>query len=1104
MHPQVCFTRPTMIITFGFIFSFSIFSCLLAMLGQVHVRGIRAMTTNNTPPPIILNPASGKLLTVGPGMEFATLADALNAAVAGDIVAVKAGTYINDFATVNVPVNIVAVGGLVNEVATIEPPNGKALLLVNASMSIRGFSFSGGNDGSFDGNVAGIRYQAGNMQVEYCDFEHNEDGLLGTPNVVGTGNILIDHCTFADNGTGDGLSHNLYVNEVKSLTVTNSYFHNAIVGHEIKSRAEQTVIEGNVIADGPTGTGSYDIDIPNAGVAVIANNVIEKGPEASNDPAIHYGGETQITYTTNSLTVSGNTIIDNLPTDEGIAVWNDAGGQGLTVNANISNNRFYNFESDRLLVGGPGTLSNNATLSADPGYSTVSPWLSAPLTDVGAGPDVLTLSNAGHTITGGAALLELTDMAGGNTVSGGSGGLDLTETGSDETVTTSAGSTNTLSLTGGECSIVSNGTDSIVADGQYDSVVVNGRASVSGDAYEGFALNGQDSISMLGGGNIVLGDTASVTATVTQNDVYATVTGGASLALTDRRVDGTSVATVTGAGASVTAAGGGILVVAATGAAVRLQAGVLALAGGADTVSFGHGTQSVWGGGGADTYMFDNGVDASTIIQGFRTNADTLGFSGFSGNAIASGRIVGGSTVLTLTDGGTIDLQGVVLNGYGGGDGDTQGGGPNNGTLTGSGQSVAGGASLLSITDIAGGNTISGGSGGLHGTILGGADMLDTAQHSSNRLLLGRQETLSGAGADTVTVQGNYSSVAERAASTVTLSAWGNSVQGGTGLLTVDDLGGGNSISGGAGGLMLSSTQSYDTVSTAAGARDTVSVGGYADVMAAGNDEITASGLYSNITATGTDSIVSDAPGAGFVLDGSDTLSATGDAWVRVGAAAHVAVGAKGAGTVNVAVTAGGHLAMSQAMPGGGISWVSVSGGASSVSGGGGDYAGIDVTTGGGAGVGVKALSGDVTVLAQGADTVWAGVGVVDIRATGTDGVTAYGGAGAVSLIGGAGDDAYVAGSGTADLTLGAGQDSIVFGSGHTTVWGGAGDDVFTAIAGHGGGQDVIAGWAAGDTLNFQGFAGNPVHRDVVHGGSTVLTLTDGSVITLVGVTHYQ
>jgi hypothetical protein len=88
-----------------------------------------------------------------------------------------------------------------------------------------------------------------------------------------------------------GLSHNLYVNNVTSLTVTDSYFHDALGGHEIKSRAQTTVITGNRIQDGPTADTSYSIDTPNGGQVTITGNVIEKGAGAVNRYGIHFGGE---------------------------------------------------------------------------------------------------------------------------------------------------------------------------------------------------------------------------------------------------------------------------------------------------------------------------------------------------------------------------------------------------------------------------------------------------------------------------------------------------------------------------------------------------------------------------------------------------------------------------------------------------------------------------------------------------------------------------------------------------------------------------------------------------------------------------------------------
>ena len=64
------------------------------------------------------------------------------------------------------------------------------------------------------------------------------------------------------------------VNHIATLTVTNSYIHDANLGHEIKSRAANTVIENNRIFDN-NATASYSIDLPDAGNATISNNIIE-------------------------------------------------------------------------------------------------------------------------------------------------------------------------------------------------------------------------------------------------------------------------------------------------------------------------------------------------------------------------------------------------------------------------------------------------------------------------------------------------------------------------------------------------------------------------------------------------------------------------------------------------------------------------------------------------------------------------------------------------------------------------------------------------------------------------------------------------------------
>src|SRR4051812_36912724 len=177
-------------------------------------------------------------LTVGAGKQFGTLASAVAASHDGDVIDVQAGTYTNDFATINTKITIEGVGGMVKLVATQPIPNGKAILVTNTDVTLDHIEFTGATVA--DGNGAGIRYQGGALTIKNSYFHDNQDGLLAAS--VAGGTISISNSEFAHNGAGDGLTHNLYVNEIAKLTIDNSYFHDAVVGHEIKSRADMTVI----------------------------------------------------------------------------------------------------------------------------------------------------------------------------------------------------------------------------------------------------------------------------------------------------------------------------------------------------------------------------------------------------------------------------------------------------------------------------------------------------------------------------------------------------------------------------------------------------------------------------------------------------------------------------------------------------------------------------------------------------------------------------------------------------------------------------------------------------------------------------------------------
>jgi hypothetical protein len=317
-----------------------------------------------SPPPPPPPPSGGRILTVGPGQQFSTIAGAINASQNGDTINVQAGTYVNDYATITTDITLQGVGGMVNMVSTGLIPNGKAIFITSGNDTINNFSFSGAQ--VTDGNGAGIRYEGGNLILNNDYFHDNQEGLLSNFNPAGS--ITINNSEFAHNGDGSGFTHNLYVSDIGTLTINNSYFHDAVVGHEIKSRAENTIITNSRIQD-ENGSASYSIDLPNGGNAVIENNIIQQGPNSQNPTIIAYGEEGN-NYANSQLTVDFNTFLNDLTSSSVLGVWNSTSGT-----AEISGNQFYGLTSSQIAAG-PDTQTGNTFLTTEPALVTTHPWSS--------------------------------------------------------------------------------------------------------------------------------------------------------------------------------------------------------------------------------------------------------------------------------------------------------------------------------------------------------------------------------------------------------------------------------------------------------------------------------------------------------------------------------------------------------------------------------------------------------------------------------------------------------------------------------------------------------------------------------------------------------
>ena len=384
-------------------------------------------------------PAGTHVLTVGVGKTYATVAAAVNASHDGDVIRVDAGTYTNDFATITHKITIEGMGGMVNMVATIPPPGSKGILVVDNDATIKNLSFSGvAISDANGGNGAGIRYEGGKLVLFNDAFIGNQDGILGGPVIPGlVSTVSIDHSLFSGNGSGTGYTHNLYIGAVNNLTATNSIFEKAVVGHDFKSRALVNDIENNIFRDGTTGTASYDIDLPNGGVDLVKNNLIEKGPNAQQGNMVHFGGE-GTPYAGSSLTLTGNTFVNDR-TSSTVGVFNQT-----SINVNVTGNQFVQVADAAHIATGPATESANTLIFTDALAHSV------------------TLNSVVQAVQGGAGHLTATAVASQVTAIGGSGGIDFAETGAatNNQITTRAGSVNTLHVQGSD-QVDSEGTDKI-------------------------------------------------------------------------------------------------------------------------------------------------------------------------------------------------------------------------------------------------------------------------------------------------------------------------------------------------------------------------------------------------------------------------------------------------------------------------------------------------------------------------------------------------------------------------------------------------------------------------------------------------------------------
>lgn len=358
-----------------------------------------------------------QILTVGAGMQFATISAAILAAdqMGGNAdIKVNAGTYTNDGGYLWDGINNVTIEGVGGTAKIVDPAynaGGKAAIVTGGgNIVLKNLDISGVSVP--DGNGAGVRYDQGTLTLDNVSLHNNQDGILGgaDPN----GSITLDYSNIYDNGTSAGNTHNIYIGNIAQFTLTNSYIHDANVGHEVKSRAENNTITNNVIADNSSNS-SYSIDLPNGGNAMIAGNVIEHGVNGQNHVINAYGEEGNLHVGT-AVTFSNNTILNDSVTGAG-PLWANNGatitGTGNTAfnltnsGTGASTSAVIQLATEPSLVAAEQAIQTKIAMSAQSG-TTITPTISTITGVPYTGVRLNGTSEAGSTVT-------LTDTVGGQT-----------------------------------------------------------------------------------------------------------------------------------------------------------------------------------------------------------------------------------------------------------------------------------------------------------------------------------------------------------------------------------------------------------------------------------------------------------------------------------------------------------------------------------------------------------------------------------------------------------------------------------------------------------------------------------------------------------------
>jgi len=145
--------------------------------------------------------------------------------------------------------------------------------------------------------------------VRDSHFVDNQTGIL-TANFEDAELIIRDSLFAQAPRQTQPLPHLLYVGRIARFEISGSRLHQGYHGHLVKSRARYNDIRYNLLLDGPGGEASYEIDLPNGGLAFLIGNIIGQSAGTQNPVVIAYGAEGKA-WPDSALYLSHNTLLSD-------------------------------------------------------------------------------------------------------------------------------------------------------------------------------------------------------------------------------------------------------------------------------------------------------------------------------------------------------------------------------------------------------------------------------------------------------------------------------------------------------------------------------------------------------------------------------------------------------------------------------------------------------------------------------------------------------------------------------------------------------------------------------------------------------------------------